>query len=390
MDNRALLPDGNKWPGPLTRMAWRQPCPFRTVRGMADTATTADLTITLHDPRRFTESELAERLEFNRVLRREVLPDDPDETLEQAMAMAKATPERLRVWIFHARDRTGRLVGAARTAVDPEVQENRDLLQVNLAVLPEARRCGVGRRLLSELLAVAEEEGRTRLVGAAVAGRTGAREFAEALGAAVKQDVHLNHLPTAEVDRPMLEQWVEEAATRSKEYELLGWDGPVPEEHLARWVDLLPVMNTAPHDDLEVEDERVTPQQVREAEAVRAAGGIEYWALVARHRATGEWAGYHDVAWDPDQPAFVYVGATGVWPAHRGHALGKWLKAAMTLRVLDERPAVTSIRTGNADSNDAMLGINRAMGYRPLLAQQVWEVQVDQARDRLSSWESAG
>jgi hypothetical protein len=47
------------------------------------------------------------------------------------------------------------------------------------------------------------------------------------------------------------------------------------------------------------------------------------------------------------------------------------------LRALDERPSVKEIRTGNADSNDAMLGINRAMGYRPLMSTTTWELTVD-------------
>jgi hypothetical protein len=107
---------------------------------------------------------------------------------------------------------------------------------------------------------------------------------------------------------------------------------------------------------------------------------------VARHKATGEWAGFHDVEYDPNQPTYVYVDSTGVRPEHRGAALGKWLKAAMTIRVLDERPAVTEIRTGNADSNDAMLGNNKEMGNRPLIGQTTWELPVETAaawlRDR--------
>jgi hypothetical protein len=65
----------------------------------------------------------------------------------------------------------------------------------------------------------------------------------------------------------------------------------------------------------------------------------------------------------------------------------------MTIRILDERPDVTNVRTGNADSNDAMLGINKAMGYRPLLGQMVWELPVDTAaawlRDRADVSSSA-
>ena len=72
-------------------------------------------------------------------------------------------------------------------------------------------------------------------------------------------------------------------------------------------------------------------------------------------------------------------------PEHRGHALGKWLKADMTLRVIRDWPEVTHIRTGNADSNDAMLGINHAMGYRPLIATTTWELPVERA----SAWVEA-
>jgi hypothetical protein len=68
---------------------------------------------------------------------------------------------------------------------------------------------------------------------------------------------------------------------------------------------------------------------------------------------------------------------TGVHRDHRGRALDKWLKAWMTLRVLDERPTVTDTRTGNTDSNAAMLGINLASGYRPLLRTTTWELAVD-------------
>lgn len=48
----------------------------------------------------------------------------------------------------------------------------------------------------------------------------------------------------------------------------------------------------------------------------------------------------------------------------------------MSLRIMDDRPTVLDIRTGNADSNDAMMGINRAMGYVPLMATTTWELAV--------------
>ena len=61
---------------------------------------------------------------------------------------------------------------------------------------------------------------------------------------------------------------------------------------------------------------------------------------------------------------------------NRGHALGKWLKAAVALHVLDRWDGVTAFTTSNAASNDAMLGINTAMGYVLRSASSTWEVPV--------------
>ena len=336
-------------------------------------------TITLHDPKQDSPDELGERVAYTNRLRREILPDDPPITVEQVAAALAAQPERIRTYAFRLKDADGALIGNATTSVDAKEQDNPDVLAAGINLLPEHRRQGHGARLLAELVGLATELGKTRIVGDTFEGADAGPAFAEAIGAIARQANHLNHLPLAEVDRPMLERWVAEAAERSADYELIGWDGPVPEEHVGDWLDLVLVMNTAPRDDLELNDFTFSEEQLRDAERVAAAVGQEDWVSVARHRTTGEWAGFHNVGWDPNQPRYVYVGATGVMPEHRGHALGKWLKAAMTLRVLDERPDVTNIRTGNADSNDAMLGINREMGYRPLLGETTWELPVETA-----------
>ncbi len=339
--------------------------------------------ITSHDPKNDTDDEIAERVEMSNILRAEVLPDDPPYPVEPVIAATRVLPERHRRYSFRVRDAEGRLVGGAGASIDPDHDDNPDVLDVNLSLVREFRRQGLGTRLLAELVRVARAENRERILTSVNDRAAGGTEFAEAVGAEAKSSLHVNTLYLSEVDRPMLERWVDEAHERSSEYELIGWDGSVPQEHMENWLDLIVVMNTAPRDDLQLNDFTVTEEEIREQERVNEAAGNETWVLVARRLSDGAWAGLHDVSYNKVNPGVVWVGATGVKPEHRGHALGKWLKAAMTQRVLDERPDVREIRTGNADSNDAMLGINRAMGYRPLMAQTIVELPVDRAEEWL-------
>jgi GNAT superfamily N-acetyltransferase len=160
-------------------------------------------------------------------------------------------------------------------------------------------------------------------------------------------------------------------------------DGAAPDEHIDEVVSMFDVMNTAPRDDLEIQDERTVPEHVRAWERFAAASGDQWWALYARHEESGGFVGYTHVSWNPASPQTVFQYGTAVRPEHRGHAIGKWLKATMLRRIIDERPEVVDVRTGNADSNDAMLGINYGLGFRPYIAATWWQVKLDTVRNYL-------
>lgn len=336
-------------------------------------------TFTVADPMDFSDDDIRDGVDLANTLSAEVVPDDPPTPYDQAIETHRSRPKRLRRTSIRVRDAAGVLVGSTAITIDPEHDDNPDMLPIGINVLASHRRNGVGTQLLAHVVALAKREQRTRLIGGTSSRLPGGEAFALSLGAEKKQAAHMNRLMISDVDRALMEQWVADAAVRAAEYELFGFDGPVPEEHLDDFLAAILVMNTAPRDDLEMNDFTITAEEVREDEKVAAAAGYEEWQLVARRKADGVWAGIHDVGWNPSEPDFVYVGSTGVFPEHRGHALGKWLKAAMTLRILDERPNVTEIRTGNADSNDAMLGINREMGYKPFIDQTVWELSTEAA-----------
>jgi hypothetical protein len=204
------------------------------------------------------------------------------------------------------------------------------------------------------------------------------------MGADAGQKVHTNRLVIAEVDGEMIDRWILHGPARAPGYSLLAIDGAMPSELRDEAIEMFMVMNTAPRDDLDLEDEQFEVEHFIQWEQTAAAVGDEWWVLFASHDATGKFAGYTHVSWNPHNPRTVFQYGTAVRPEHRGNALGKWVKATMLKRIMDERPDVVDVRTGNADSNDAMLGINRGMGFRPFIASTWWQVKAEKVRDYLS------
>ena len=142
-------------------------------------------------------------------------------------------------------------------------------------------------------------------------------------------------------------------------------------------------MNSEPRDNLDIEDFHFSPEHVRQMEQSMVASGTERWTLYAQERSTGAFAGFTEVFWNPNRPTILHQGGTGVMPHYRNHGLGRWLKAAMLEKVLRERPTVKVVRTGNADSNESMLHINYALGFKPYMSECVWQVETAQVEQYL-------
>jgi mycothiol synthase len=332
------------------------------------------------DVRSLSDEAIDEINVFRNVLRAEAAPEDPPMTDEVARAGYRVMPSFIVPRAFVVRDEDGSLIAQLETTWERE-ENNQHLLDVQIAVHPSHRRRGIGAALLGVAVEVADAATKTLMI-LHTSDRVPAGEaFARRIGADAALVGHTNRLAIADVDRAMVERWVAEGPERAPGYSLVTVDGPAPDDLIDHMVDVLHVMNTAPTEGLDVEDQTFTVSQMRDLEALLFASGAERRYIAARHDATGELVGFTEM-WKNQNglPQTVSQWGTGVRPEHRGHALGKWLKAANIVRLLDEWPDVVDIRTHNADSNDPMLGINHALGFKPYTVDIHWQLPVDEAR----------
>jgi mycothiol synthase len=310
------------------------------------------------------DATLVQLAELTTIEERELAPDDPPVPVAEQADELRILPafEELHLWV--ARGVEGGLLGRAGLWVEHR-EDNQHLAELWVVVRPESRRQGIGRRLFETATERARAEGRTTLMGMTTVGSESA-VAARALGAEVALVERISRLRTAEVDRGLLDAWIARAPERAAGYSLVAWDDRCPDEHLERFAAVTGVMNTAPRGDLDMEDEVYTPEMIREFEASRIAKGTAIWTVAARHDATGDLVGYTALFLQKHRPWQAHQGDTGVDPAHRDKGLGRWLKAVNLRRLLDERPAIRVVDTGNASSNEPMLNINVALGFRPL------------------------
>ncbi len=335
------------------------------------------------DVRALTDEQIARMNAFANTMSAESWPDDPPTPLEVTTARLRNLPDFIDGTVYIVAGDDGNWIALGQ-AVAANTGDNEHLLEAGISVLAEHRRNGIARQLLARIADRADALQKTLLLASTHDRVPAGAAFAERTGADPGLQAHVNRLELAEVDREMVQRWADEGPGRAPGYSLTGFDGRCPDDLVEEVVDVLHVMNDAPRDGLDIEDETTTVDQFRAQEQMAMAAGDELWWMFARHDQSGQLVGLTDVHWRPSRPDTVNQGNTGVRPEHRGHGLGKWLKAAMLLRIFAERPDAVDIRTGNADSNDAMLGINRALGFKPYIATTAWQVSVDQVRTYLA------
>jgi GNAT superfamily N-acetyltransferase len=244
----------------------------------------------------------------------------------------------------------------------PGYESNRHVLNAGAEVRRDHRRQGIGRAWLPLLVEIMERHGCTVL--SINTDEESGHAFLKWLGAEAKLSDAESRLQLADVDWPMVDRWISEGAARSPQTRLEVYDGPIPEAMRAEYAtQMSSLLNTIPFEQLDHGEIVVTPAQMAEWFERMAEVQETNHTMVTREP-DGSLSGMTSVTWSVHMPAAVQQQFTGVRPDARGRGLGKWIKAAMLRRVHELYPEARWISTYNATSNDPMLAINHALGFR--------------------------
>lgn len=326
------------------------------------------------DFRDLSDEELQPVYELERALSMESWPEDGFVDFRSWAISHRRRPPQSRTTVLMA-SAGGRPVGCARVSWE-DVPENRHLAGVDLVVDSRARRRGLGRRLLAEAAAVAEGDGRTLLAGGSSSRVPAGEEFARSIGANLGLVEHENRLRVDEVDLGMLREWMRPPPG----YRALQIDGPTPAELVEEVARLMELMNDAPRGDLDEEDSHERPDEMVQWEQALDAAGHRVWSVYAQHEMTTRLVGFTRLSWHPSRPHAAEQWGTAVARGHRGHGLGRLVKATNLDRLLKEVPEAREVSTTNATTNRWMLAINHDLGFRPVAEYQHWQVETGKVR----------
>jgi GNAT superfamily N-acetyltransferase len=250
---------------------------------------------------------------------------------------------------------------------------------VEVFVHPSARKQGLGRVLLSAVVARAHAEGFSAL-GVEVPGKTDAVPFYESFGFTRAFTEIRSVLQLDRVDWFTLGEF---AGGVSSGYRLEFCPDTPPEELIEAYAMAKSSVQDIDLGDLDLSPSSYDPDRLRASLDTLHARGLRPYIVVAVHEATGDVVGLTEVVVPAQHPTRADQYDTIVVPNHRGYGIGRAIKALMLFELRSHEPRLTEVQTWNAAINEPMIKVNQELGFIPDREWLEYEADVADLAQRL-------
>lgn len=260
-----------------------------------------------------------------------------------------------------------RMVGVATITLP--LTSNTDSSRLNVFVHPDFQRQGVATSLAAHCEKVSAQEGRLRVLalGLSVPGqnpevRSRRIAWSQMLGYRLAQEYVTYSLDLSAHGNKLAEH-ILAANSRCADYDIAVYHQEIPTELVPSYTELYCAMNDEePGGCVGDAKQVITPESVIEELAARAERGEDNWYALATR--SGQVVAHSDVRLFSTSTTAEQLN-TLVLPEHRGYRLGTALKCAVLEELQTKRPDVTEISTDVNTSNEPMMAVNAALGFRP-------------------------
>jgi len=235
--------------------------------------------------------------------------------------------------------------------------ENEAIGLVDLTVHPDFRRRGIATAMLRHILVALREKGRPKIEALSVKKGGAGEHWATWLGFRQVHTIVAQRLAIDAVD-PSL--W---AVDPPVGYRSVSWISTAPEDLVASYARTRNAIHDAPQSDGGHTSPQWTVDRVREREDGKKNSGFEQRVVAAVDEACGDVVGFTEVDLYPHRRDRAIQRDTVVSAGHRGHGLGRFLKAEMSKWLRTDRPELQTILTFTAESNHYMISVNHQVGY---------------------------
>lgn len=316
---------------------------------------TVGLEVESFDPEHATEGDLLGYYEVMLARQETDRPDEPRLTYQDVLGRLKNPFVGFGPVVYWVARLHGEVVGLAIVYLLEEESSHIGLTEV--IVHPRVRRQGIGTAMLRTVLPELRIHDRRLVETWQITKGSDGERFADALGFHTVHTVLTQALVIPETDSAL---WHDDVPAG---YRLRRWTDAAPDDVVESFATALMAMHDAPIGDLGYQAPEWNAQRVRAHEAQLRLNNIELRVVVAVHEDTGDIAGLTQLELHPHRPYWAFQRDTAVLTAHRGHGLGRCIKAHMVRWLLADRPDLDRVYTTTGAGNAHMIRVNHQLGY---------------------------